>query len=234
MHSKLVLKELARFHATGIALKYSSPKMFKEKLASVVFPALRNASNPDKDEENLEFRSEINNILISRDDLKDFSREVDSLLSKIDKTKLPIPDEPFSTLIHNDLWRGNIMFKNLSSKEEPCNVKFIDFQTVIINSPARDLVYFLFSSVEDSVLGQFPDLLKNYHLYLISYLSDLGVDSTDFTFDKLMSEVNYFGPSKFKHLLLLFKGLCSAQSGESDFEHHLRRILFLFRDRGWF
>lgn len=226
-----MLQELAKFHATGIALKLSNQNIFEEKLASVCVPALQNDSNPDKDKINLQLRLNIRNKLSSNDDLRNFTEAVDTLLCEIDKTKLPTPVEPFSTLLHNDLWRGNIMFKNLSS--DGVSVKFIDFQTVIMNSPARDLVYFLFSSVESGVLSEFPDLIKCYHLALVQYLSHLGVDVSEFSFDKLMFEVNRYGPSKLKHLLLLFKTLCSVKDEETKFEQYLHRTLFLFKDRCW-
>lgn len=56
--------------------------------------------------------------------------------------------EPWSTIVHNDFWVNNVMLKRDEGKVQ---VKIVDFQMCSYGSYAKDLVFFLLSSVQDNV-----------------------------------------------------------------------------------
>lgn len=228
----LVLQELAKFHSTGVALKLSNPDILTTKLAIVATPALQNESNPKKKEIDNEFRNEITKLLKSMEGFGIFADPVDKILCKIDETKLPIPSEPYATLLHNDLWNGNILFK-YSLSNEPIEVKFLDFQTTIYNSPARDLVYFLLTSVNVEVLKEFTDLISLYYCAFVHNLSMLGVDIAQFSYERLMTEIDIYGPTKLKHMIKLFRTRQSNGMQEINFEDEFQRIIKVFHERKW-
>lgn len=224
--TKRVLSELAKFHATGVALKLSNPECFQSELAQVVTPALRNATNTNRAEVNNSLRREVSEVLSATEGLESIVEAVDAMLEAID-TQLPPPREPYATLLHNDLWRGNIMFSNSA-------VAFIDFQNTIYNSPTRDLVYFLFTSVDKHVLLDFDSIILYYHQSFVKCLSAFGCDTTEFTFTKLMDEMNAYRPTKLKHMILFFKKLSeSTPQYETSFKAHLKYMFTLFQNRGW-
>lgn len=232
-HTVLVLRSLAKFHATGVALKLTDGEFFRAKLLQVVVPALQNANHDRREELNEKFRQEIFSRLTSMKDCKEFAEPVVDLLHNIDAQKLPQAREPFATVLHNDLWRGNVLFK-YSSDKKPVEVKFIDFQTTIYNSPARELAYFLCTSVDQDVFDKFDQLIGFYHEVFVGYLKKLGCEAREFTLESYKEEMQMYGPTKLKHIILLYKSM-SSLSTDSDlvFKHFLRRVVFMFKERKW-
>lgn len=86
-------------------------------------------------------------------------------------------DNQFSTLIHSDLWANNILVKygdrEKSMVEE---VTFIDFQFVSYGSPAIDLYFFLFTSLQTELLSLeiIDEFVEFYCEYLTRFLFQLN------------------------------------------------------------
>lgn len=67
--------------------------------------------------------------------------------------------EPWSTVAHSDFWGNNIMVAR--SKDKPVAVKFLDFQIYQYSSYARDVGFFMLTSLSDEVLrNHFEELLR--------------------------------------------------------------------------
>ena len=66
------------------------------------------------------------------------------------------PKNEFAVICHGDLWLSNVLFKYASHTDTgefvPVEVKFIDFQSARFASLATDLVLFLFTSVQVSLI----------------------------------------------------------------------------------
>ncbi|CAG9831175.1 unnamed protein product [Diabrotica balteata] len=68
--------------------------------------------------------------------------------------------EPFATITHRDLWVNNIMVKQVENTTK--EVKIVDFQLYSYDSPAADIFFFVFSSVNFDVLRNHVDDLFKY------------------------------------------------------------------------
>lgn len=122
-------------------------------------------------------------------------------------------DSPYTSIAHCDLWTNNIMFtcgkqKNLQTiAKVQCylyhrllhfcslfisdalgrvnQVKFCDYQLYAYDSFAHDLIFFLFSSVNNDVRRQHIEhFFRYYHQHLIATLTLLGCPIDDYTYDK--------------------------------------------------
>jgi hypothetical protein len=76
----------------------------------------------------------------------------------------------FRVLNHGDDWINNMMFKVNAE-----DVKLLDFQNSYWGSPTGDLLYFLFTSVNDDVkIDSFDELVGHYHRELVESLRKLS------------------------------------------------------------
>ncbi|KAJ8874418.1 hypothetical protein PR048_025267 [Dryococelus australis] len=157
-HCELVVEKLARFHATAVAMKIKKPEEFKEIVVRTSVIVAEEDSGPN-------FTKPLENVP-EYDAMKE--RIYTALIkSKLHFTSLsPGPSrEPFATLTHLDLWTNNIMFRYGSEpcKENPVSLKLIDFQMTRYDSPARDLLVFLYTSAHLEVLSQHYDRLVRFY-----------------------------------------------------------------------
>lgn len=140
---------------------------------------------------------------------------------------IPRPSrEPFSTIIHFDLWTNNILHQ-IENGEIIRNV-FVDFQIYDYRSAAADVFFFLWTSVQKSVLEQYlDDLIRYYHEKLLETLNILKVDTslfglTDFSEDLRLESAFEFGHS----ILFIFILKYGKEIGElpSKDEHGVDKL----------
>lgn len=186
---------MATFHAVPIALKLKKRQVFESKVKKNI--GLR-AFEPPKSKEGEEPEGAVLKIWFE-------------VLGKNEKCKLYIPRlkrlleemivnmkngvkkpkrEPFATISHNDLWVNNTM--QIFKRNKMVKNKFVDFQMYSYDSPAPDLFYFIWSSIQLPVVEtKFNDLLKYYHDNFLEVLQELGCDTNPFScayFEKELKE----------------------------------------------
>ncbi|RZF47908.1 hypothetical protein LSTR_LSTR011884 [Laodelphax striatellus] len=205
--ANFIIYKMSYFHSLGIALKRRNRKSFEEDFKNLIEPALLNSNSVDRSSINLKLRFEIRILLQKRPEMEKFCSRVDALLEKIDNMKIPQPKEPFCTLIHNDLWKNNILIKYHNNIDvlSTIDIKLIDFQFVLYNSPIRDLAYFVFSSCCLEIQKDFRKIAMFYYECFVKNLETLKCDTSEFTESRFIEEVNEYAPTKFKHLILLMK-----------------------------
>ncbi|XP_014257234.1 uncharacterized protein LOC106671012 [Cimex lectularius] len=102
----------------------------------------------------------------------------------------------FKVLNHGDCWNCNLMFKYDESGQTPTSLRFLDFQVSHIHSYIWDIIYFLYSSVQNDVRKKhMTDFYKVYWESLRSNLEFFGFEGTPPTFDEVLKEaarVDYF------------------------------------------
>lgn len=101
----------------------------------------------------------------------------------------PQPREPFSTLIHLDFWVNNTMIKTEEGKV--VGNKIVDFQMPEYGSPARDLTFFIFDSIQNDLVVKYYDhLVEFYHQNLIDTLKQFNVDTKPFSLEAFKDEID--------------------------------------------
>lgn len=130
------------------------------------------------------------------------------LLSKLEKSfpfaflLLKTFREPFATMVHRDMWINNFMVK--IDGDKVVKNKFVDFQAYSYDSPVRDLLFFLFTSVQTNVLKEHLDeLLKYYHENFIQVLSELGCCTAGFSYDIFLEEIEFHGKFEISHIIYM-------------------------------
>ncbi|KAH8399036.1 hypothetical protein KR215_001192, partial [Drosophila sulfurigaster] len=168
---EMALEKLALFHATSKVLSERQPGIFKDKFERCFFNKHTRGYQPMM--ENLIKALEIS----LRDDEELYprygeklKRVAEHIMEYCERVMEPKKDD-FLTLCHGDLWTTNIMFHN-NDQGRPDNVIFIDFQFSVWNSPAIDLQYFFWASLQEDLCH--TEMVQFYHTKLVQALKNLN------------------------------------------------------------
>ncbi|XP_042223023.1 uncharacterized protein LOC121867237 [Homarus americanus] len=197
-HSILVLKELATLHAASLLVKAKTPEDL-----DVRYKYLQKDLSSLTDNENdkptmfqkfalmsarmIEKIGGYNNVV---EWLKDFGPKANDVFKEQVK-KTP----PFDVLCHGDCWNNNILFR-YDKAGVPVDVRLLDFQLCRKSSPATDLNYFTYTSLEGpNRKDNLQTFLKTYHDSFTKVLQNAGAP-VPFTLEELRQEYhnkNLFG-----------------------------------------
>ncbi|KAJ8872605.1 hypothetical protein PR048_026211 [Dryococelus australis] len=209
-HCELVVDKLARFHATAVAMKIKKPDEFRETVLQAAATVVIGPGDAHRFAKILE-------AIPAYETMKE--RITTALLRSTvifnDGNPKP-PREPFATITHLDLWVNNIMFQYGpgSSKENPKKMKFVDFQITRYDSPARDLLFFLYSSAKLEVLSEHYDyLVRLYYDSFIDCLQLLGCDATPFRFEDFLEELKNSSVIEFWHIIFMSAAISMPLEG---------------------
>lgn len=203
----MILKDLAQFHAVPVALKMKKPKIFEEKIKKYMACFQPPLPPVDKSYPNGIIMAILRENPVSAALIPKVEKS--SKYDRVCNTKFR---EPFASISHQDLWVNNFMVK--SEGQKIVSNKFVDFQTCTYDSPVRDLMFFLFTSVQFDVLKEQLDyLLEYYHTNFVKTLEDLGCRSTDFSEEKFFEELFYFGEYEIHHILFMYLLIVTAKKG---------------------
>ncbi|CAH1179018.1 unnamed protein product [Phaedon cochleariae] len=257
--AKTVLKDLAHFHAVSVAMKLLEPELFQEKIQKICDlkfspPTEKPEGKPDGPVLPTPAKEAL--VAVLEEDEKCVPA-IPSFLQMLEKQKNMNFEEkfnmkqrePFATMTHSDLWMNNTMQK-LDHKNRPIKNKFVDFQGMSYASPATDLLFLLFTSVQISALKtRFNYLLKYYHDNFTKVLRELGCDLTPFSYENFLEEVKAEIPASIDHasfflLVIVFgkKGVAADPTQADklvmeDFDPRAREIFrFIVHEaykRGW-
>ncbi|KAJ9592869.1 hypothetical protein L9F63_015447 [Diploptera punctata] len=212
-HMKLTVSKLAQFHALGIAIKLLKPEVFNDSIMKTCQKF--DVANPDDDDANENWITSIIDHVKHIPEIIPYLDKIEKRLRtntqmRKDRREYPIR-EPFATIVHNDFWVNNVMFKYDEStddtdknKSSPTGIKFVDFQGTIYASPVRDLIFLLFSSSEDGLLEKhYDNFIRRYHEEFIGLLTKLGCDTRLFTYEHFLEEINVCAVQEFSHILFM-------------------------------
>ncbi|XP_063224834.1 uncharacterized protein LOC134532339 [Bacillus rossius redtenbacheri] len=204
-HTEMVIKYLARFHATTLAVKLQKPDVFSRTVLKACEAFKIRWLTKEKDEVRvLTFVESLRIIPICQQNIDILKEHARKYVEYSHNDTIETPKQPFATIVHNDLWTNNIMFKYSSEEEsEPLDVKMLDFQVVRYGSPISDVIFFLSTSTEKGIVSQYLDnILKLYHDSFTHWLTKLGCDPNILTLTEFQEEVNTVAPSEVMHILL--------------------------------
>jgi hypothetical protein len=206
--AKLIITDLAQFHAVPLALKLKKPDVFEKEIK----PYMASWNPP---EETHQKRKVLIDKLI--DEIEELKPLRERILKGFDNSRLPQePREPFALITHNDCWVNNFLVK--LEKGKPVKSMMVDYQVLSYGSPAKDIVFFLFTSVKNDVVEEhYDDLIKLYYKTLISVLEQLKCDTTPFTFEALQKEIDHEAKySQFQHVSFMLYPIFAPVPKEQD------------------
>ena len=209
-HMELGVSKLARFHALSVALKILKPHVFKETVLRAC-ETYQIASQTD--ETGLPtWVATTMRFVKAIPECEPYLQKIENALVQFVSSTIP-PNEPFAAFIHNDLWANNILFQyEKETNDTPNGIKFVDFQLTQFSSPAKDLIFFIYSSANmDVIKNHYDDLVQLYHTEFTNCLKMLDCNTDPFTLEKLQEEISVFGSSEFAHLLHMYKFICADQ-----------------------
>ncbi|XP_053671390.1 uncharacterized protein LOC128721643 [Anopheles nili] len=176
-HTRLVLRRLAMFHAAS-AVHYQRYGSFGELFREGMFAEKGRAMNEHFQKGQADFMYKL--MSERSEEEKAFAEYMrhwgmdlfDALLriTQADPTK-------FNVLNHGDMWCNNMLF-HYNADQQVDDIVLIDFQLGVYSSPAIDLLYFMFTSVNgDDRLPQMNYMIQYYHEHLVENLTFLGYEA---------------------------------------------------------
>nr|CAH7766755.1 unnamed protein product [Callosobruchus chinensis] len=230
---KSVLKSVALFHGISLAMKVKEPINFDRTIMTLtqidLFPK-EFVNEPWKmvaeDEQDDKISTEL--LLQILEDYHIPQQYIQKMADFLSSQHLAfagvklhtVPGtEPFSTLIHNDLWINNIM--HIIRDGRISKTKLIDFQMYRYNHPAKDLMHVLFTSVKHDILKEHLDcLIDFYYEELIANLRRMKCDISGFKKQQFYEDINESMGAVFGHIIymILFVVFGKRESENENFE----------------
>lgn len=252
--AKLVLKDLAVFHAVPLALRLTKPDVFDSKVKpnclQLVMPEFPKPKDPPP-------KSEWMIYIEQQEECKPYIEQITKLMEDMfngDKPNafLDRPcDELAGSILHCDMWSNNTMQKFEEGKL--VQNKLIDFQIYMYANFICDLIFFVWSSVQYDVVKEHHDeLIELYHKYFCDTLEKLGCDTTPFEMTKFLEMINHHAPSEFFHIVFMAtpiqgpRGEFAMKMDEDDMSEMMKtalvtleakekiaQVVYEFGRRGW-
>lgn len=229
-----VLEKLALFHAVGIIIQ-NDPK-YKDNFQNLLKTTKSfffGAKDKNINKINADRRLKIMNIVERFGYAKDVNERILDVLVKTDAKILEGSKTPYYSLIHNDLWINNIMFKYSDMEndgETVIDLKFIDFQNTNFGSVAKEFAFLLYTSVEHHIWNDLDGYIRCYHDCLLKHLKtyfnetrNLEFLISDYSLEKFKAELKFYTCHKFKHIFIIMRILFDQD--ECLYETSLKRIL---------
>ncbi|XP_049764584.1 uncharacterized protein LOC126092897 [Schistocerca cancellata] len=188
-HARLVVRKLAEFHASSVALYEQNPaamdnykifRLFEGPIAWRIRSFLTQGCKLLADQvETLE------------ESYSKYAPKLRALSETIFPRLVEMSNREgkFRVLAHADTWVNNIMFQYSGGAVQ--DAVLLDFQVSAYSSPSIDLQYFTHTSLTEQVYADhFTDLLKEYHDHLIEVMHDTRVSADkQMSFEELLEDM---------------------------------------------
>uniref|UniRef100_A0A1L8DNF4 Putative juvenile hormone-inducible protein n=1 Tax=Nyssomyia neivai TaxID=330878 RepID=A0A1L8DNF4_9DIPT len=205
-HTELILRNIAKFHAAPIALRHKNPQLFEQnvRLHLKKIDIDEGLTSEAAAEMKKAFENELKSIpeVLSLYDV--IERQLE-MCQERQRDLTYYEENVFNTICHNDLWVNNVMIA-YDDDGKPERVKIFDFQLVMYASMSLDVLFFLFTSVQDDILQEnFDDFLKFYFEEFCSSLQFFGCPLDEFTWEKFLDDINRQAPYELYHITSMIK-----------------------------
>jgi len=206
-HAEMIVKDLAKFHAVPIAMRVLNPNDFKEYVGPCIVP--NNGIETLPEDVAGAFTDSIIEVGKTIPELEPYLEKVTKIVleSNDDMKNENIPEinTPFATAVHSDYWVNNTMVLR-DENGKPLKNKIVDLQIMQYGSAMRDLIFFLFTSVINSVLEEnYEKLIRLYHNTFIDYLKDFKIDLEPYSWENFLAEIEDVAPKEFHHVAFMLK-----------------------------
>ncbi|XP_014488120.1 PREDICTED: uncharacterized protein LOC106751660 isoform X2 [Dinoponera quadriceps] len=246
VHMDFAIGHLAKLHAITICMKLKKPEFFQEK----VLPALDYSLNEGAKNGMLDMVTKAHNDYKEIPEAEPYLKRIEKMIEHGYRTVVT-PEEPWRTLVHNDFWVNNMLFK-YDEAGKPVNMKIVDFQLTAYDYGVNDLIFFLLSSSRREVLDDhLEDMIDLYYDSFVHCLKSLGVDAAMFPKDKFIEHLNQCAPIKFNQCIMMVqviqaargtvtntsmddeKGVFAGGINDANYKQKLLHILSTFDRKGW-
>ncbi|XP_066258652.1 uncharacterized protein [Euwallacea similis] len=218
----LIIKNIALFHVLPIAIKMKNPELFDVMVepylqyTDVFTQSMTKEMQDGSIEDVLNLASENPNCVCHLKGLR---------LKLQECYRAPYERKPgnrlFSTITHNDIWVNNLLVK-FDEYEKPLESKIVDYQFLNFGSPGKDLIFFIFDSVQNDVIrSRYQDLIRTYYSTFISVLKELKVDTAVFTLEKLKKELEFAAKETFAigQCFVMLRPIFAVKENVTDVEN---------------
>ncbi|KAB7500122.1 hypothetical protein Anas_04969 [Armadillidium nasatum] len=193
-HTLLVLNELGRFHASSILLE-------EELYPKTLLETFKGFERTYLDRNHSSFEGYSKLFSAAADNAKNFLQNADPKYEEcvkwLKKHRHEMVDiyleafstkKPFDVLTHCDCWTNNFLFR-YNEDEIPVDIRFVDLQLAVKGSPAADLNYFFYTSInKDFRLKNLNTMLTTYYESFCNVLRR-GGRQPPFTYPELKEEI---------------------------------------------
>ncbi|XP_070141828.1 uncharacterized protein [Drosophila kikkawai] len=183
--AKICLRKMAQFHGASMILYQNHPEFFSKLSPSNYAQGISDSFAKGILLDGTEFAADL-----FAEELPEISRKMKAQIPEVYSQKLQIVVDPkkakFNAIVHGDLWVNNMMFDRTNNR-----AILVDFQDCFWGSPAIDLQYFFYTSLQLEILLNKQDyLLKHYFHCLQETLHLCGFREPLPTFDQLKEEMH--------------------------------------------
>ncbi|KAH8296631.1 hypothetical protein KR054_008990 [Drosophila jambulina] len=183
--AKICLRKMAQFHGASMILYQNQPELLAKLTPSNYAQGISDAFAKGILLDGTEFAADL-----FAEELPEISRKMKAQLPEAYSQKLQNVVDPkksnFNAIVHGDLWVNNMMFDRTNNK-----AILVDFQDCFWGSPAIDLQFFFYTSLQlEILLTQQDDLLKHYFHHLHETLTCCGSREPLPTFEELKDEMH--------------------------------------------
>ncbi|XP_045114676.1 uncharacterized protein LOC123506551 isoform X2 [Portunus trituberculatus] len=222
-HATLVVRELARLHAASVVAQDKMSEPIEDthdflmedfdtlempdgkKIFEIVFAS--NLTNGAKMAEKIGGYEKVAEWLNSKSK-EGLSMFVDCIRSK---------NEPFNVVCHGDCWNNNILFK-YDEAGKPIDVRLIDLQICRKATPATDLNYFMYTSLNGPERKEnLQSFLEIYYDTFLQVLSRAG-KTMPFSLEELKKEYHRMNLFGFLMALMIVPLVVAEASEVMDFD----------------
>lgn len=213
--TEAIVVALANLHSVTVALKIKNPQIFQENIRLHLPPMKGFSDISDEIKEGM--KNNLLKILEKNDEITPYLTTIKDYLNRGEKAfeENTTAREPFATVCHNDFWVNNIMIKTINDQTK---IKILDFQIVDYGSPARDLIFFLYSSVQRDVIDKHSaNFIQLYYKTFINTLERFKCDVTPFSFQVFNDELKYEAKaSQLFHCLVMLSPIYAVRGAVKE------------------
>ncbi|KAF5292776.1 hypothetical protein FQA39_LY13821 [Lamprigera yunnana] len=194
--ASLLIKEVGRLHALSFALRDQYPEVFQKLLMELPDLEYHGAMGKTLEVVTKNVFSKCLDLInlkgntIMYDKFKRVHNVFFDALTYCDK---PEVTEPYSTIVHSDLWVTNLLFK-YDDTANPIEVCMVDWQLFKMSSPAVDISQIIFVCLTKKMRDlHFDDLIQDYYESFSSFLTQFGgKPGISFPFEVLQNHLKKF------------------------------------------
>lgn len=172
-HVRLVMENLAKYHAISFAMKDQQPDKFKE-LSSNLVELFARRDEPIVRDYFSKSMEDIYDVILSDEDAILRSK----MKKMLNKDAIDVAYDcvdaslagPATVIAHGDVWQNNTLFRYDDNKN-PIEVCLLDWQISRHSSPVIDILYYLFCCTTKELRDDhYDEFLKIYHKSLSTHI----------------------------------------------------------------